>query len=221
MNDRQFYGAWIGVNAGAEGIGLGTTLVLAWTIAPSIDRLAGVAAPVAAALLAIVLGAFLEGVVVGVGQELVLRSRLPALRRSWTAATVFGAALAWALGMIPSTVAALASPRGASSPGEEPSVFVQMLLALGLGLVAGPVLGAAQWFALRRFVDRAGRWLWANAIAWATGMPLIFLGMDAVPWKGDPMMVALWVYGVCTFVGAIVGAIHGAILIRLLDGGRR
>jgi hypothetical protein len=217
MNDRRLYVAWIGANAAAEAIGLGTTLLIGWALAPTIDQLAGVSVTVVAALTAIALGALLEGVIVGVGQELVLRTRLAGLRRSWTVATVIGAALAWVLGMIPSTVAALTSSDGASPATAEPAPFVQMLLAIGLGLVAGPILGVAQWVVLRRFVERAGRWLWANAIAWAAGMPLIFVGMDAVPWTGHPGVVVLWIYGICATVGALVGAIHGRFLIHLLQ----
>jgi hypothetical protein len=91
-----------------------------------------------------------------------------------------------------------------------------MALAVALGLVAGPVLGVAQWTVLRRFVVHAGRWLLANAFAWAIGMPLIFAGMDVVPWDGHPTVLMLSVYGVCGAAGLVVGAIHGRVLVQLL-----
>jgi hypothetical protein len=219
MSNRNFYAAWIGANACAEAIGLGTTLLIAWRLAPTLDQLSGVASTIAAGVLAIGFGTLLEGVVVGAAQETVLRKRLHGLRRgSWTTATAGGAALAWALGMIPSTVIALMSAGSDSRPPVEPSAAVQMLLAAGLGLVAGPILGIAQWTVLRRFVPHAGRWLWANALAWAVGMPLIFVGMDAVPWGGHPVVVTLSVYGICAMVGVTVGAIHGRVLVRALSG---
>jgi hypothetical protein len=218
MSDRKFHAAWIGANAAAEAIGLGTTLLIAWRLAPALDRLSGVASTIAAGVLAIGFGTLLEGVVVGVAQESVLRQRLRLRRGSWTMATAGGAALAWVLGMIPSTVMALTSAGSGSQPPAEPSAAVQMLLAAGLGLVAGPILGIAQWTVLRRFVAHAGRWLWANALAWAVGMPLIFAGMDAVPWAAHPAVVALSVYGICATVGATVGAIHGRILVHALAG---
>jgi hypothetical protein len=200
-------------------IGLGTTLVIAWRLAPTLDQLSGVASTIAAGVLAIGFGTLLEGVVVGVAQETVLRKRLHGLRRgSWTTATAGGAALAWVLGMIPSTVIALMSAGSGSQPPVEPSAAAQMLLAAGLGLVAGPILGIAQWTVLRHFVAHAGRWLWANALAWAVGMPLIFVGMDAVPWGGHPVVVTLPVYGICAMVGVTVGAIHGRVLVRSLSG---
>jgi hypothetical protein len=118
--------------------------------------------------------------------------------------------------MVPSTIVALTSSSGPAQPSAEPTAVVQVLLAAGLGLVAGPILGAAQWGVLRRFVDHAGRWLWANALAWAVGMPLIVLGMDLVPWTGHPLVVVLWIYTICAVAGVAVGAVHGSILLQLL-----
>ena len=40
----------------------------------------------------------------------------------------------------------------------------------------GPILGTPQMFVLRRYARPAGRWVLANALAWAVGMPVVFLG---------------------------------------------
>ncbi len=66
------------------------------------------------------------------------------------------------------------------------------------------------------FVERAGRWLWANAVAWAVGMPVIFLGMDRVPWNGHPAAIIVAMYAVCAVTGTVVGSIHGRFLLRLI-----
>lgn len=216
---RKFYGAWIGANAFAEAVGLGTTIILGWRMGPALERLSGFSSALTAGFLAVVLGTVLEGVVVGVAQELVLRRRLTQLRpRSWIVATAIGAALAWVLGMVPSTVMALTSSDSTPQSSTEPTILVTILLAAGLGLVAGPILGVAQWTVLRRLVQRAGRWLWANALAWGVGTPLVFLGMHLVPWTGHPLIAALGIYAVCAIAGAIVGVIHGSILVQLLRG---
>ena len=124
-----FYRAWIGANAFAEAVGLGTTIILGWRVGSELDRLSGFTSALAAALLAIVLGTVLEGVVVGAAQELVLRRRLTQLRQgSWTVATAIGAALAWVLGMVPSTVIALTSSESTSQSSSEPTVLVTILL---------------------------------------------------------------------------------------------
>jgi hypothetical protein len=81
----------------------------------------------------------------------------------------------------------------------------------------GPILGIAQWTVLRGLAPRAHRWLWANAIAWAVGMPVIFAGMDLVPWTGSFLSVASAMYLVCAFTGATVGSVHGPVLAQLLS----
>ena len=82
--------------------------------------------------------------------------------------------------------------------------------------VLGPVLAAPQLRVLRLHVIQAGRWIWANALAWAIGMPVIFAGMDRLPWEsgGLPLFVGLFV--VAALAGAVVGAVHGRMLLRML-----
>jgi hypothetical protein len=214
------YRRWVVANAWSECLGLGTTLVVAGAVAPWLERTERLPGAIAGALAAILLGMALEGAVVGWAQEGVIRRSLLRLRPgAWVGATVVGAGLAWALGMIPSTIMTLLSVSdGAES--SSPSATAQYVFAALLGAVAGPVLAAAQWTTLRRHVDRAGSWLWANALAWSVGMPLVFAGMDIVPWTGPAPARWLAIYAVCAFVGASVGAIHGLILQRLLNTAR-
>lgn len=215
--DRTFYRDWIVANAVAEAAGLGTTFVLGYAAAPALKDTTA-AGIILTAALALVLGVFLEGVLVGYAQERVLRRRLVRIEpRHWMIATAIGAGAAWALGMIPSTVMSLMTmgQEAAAAPAEPPPL-VQYGLGVALGLVTGPILGVAQWAVLRRAIARhAARWLWANAAAWAIGMPLIFLGMDFVPWDGPPAAIAASIYLVCAVTGLVVGAIHGRVLVAL------
>jgi hypothetical protein len=168
---------------------------------------------------AVVLGMVLEGVVVGAAQEQVLRRVLIGLRpKAWTAATALGAGAAWVIGMAPSTIFGLIASSGQSAAPAEPPVLLQYTLAVLLGLVAGPILGSSQALVLRRHTGRAGCWLWANAMAWAVGMPVIFLGMDLVPWSRGGVAVGVAIYAVCGVAGMLVGAIHGRILLRMIGG---
>jgi hypothetical protein len=161
----------------------------------------------------------LEGVFVGSFQWLALRQALPRLRASaWIEATAAGALLAWILGMIPSTFMDMAASSTASqTPPPEPSAVVQSLLALGLGVVAGPILGGAQWWVLRRHVSRAGWWFLANSLAWALGMPLVFIAVGAAAESGGlTLRGALLGLGMIAAAGAVVGMVHGLVLVRLL-----
>ncbi len=113
---------------------------------------------------------------------------------------------------------ALAGAASGPGAGPEPGALLTYVLACALGLAAGPVLGAVQFLVLKRHLHRAGIWLWANALAWGAGMPLLFAGMDQVPWqKGDALHTAVMIYAVCAAAGAAVGAIHGSFLMRLLS----
>lgn len=215
--DPDFYGRWVLANGWSEAVGLGTTFGLGTLIGPQLDRIAGLAAALIAAVVAVLLGTLLEGVLVGYAQESVLRRRLPRLRRHrWVVATAVGAGMAWLLGMIPSTIMTLQAPEAAGAPAAEPPALLRCALAVLLGAVAGPVLGVVQWTVLRRHVRHAGRWLWANVAAWAAGMPLVFLGMEFVPWDGSRPTVFVTLYLVCGVVGLVVGAIHGRVLVRLV-----
>ena len=215
--DSEFYRQWITANGWAEAGGLGGTLVIGWVLASSLDRVAGTTAILAGALGAIVLGTLLEGVVVGAAQAKVLHHRLHSLSRpAWVTASAIGAGLAWTVGLLPSTVMALAGHDASpASVPVEPSPLVKYMLAAVLGAVTGPILGLAQWTVLRRRVRHAARWLVANAGAWAVGMVLVFAGMDVVPWSLGPIAVVPSIGLVCLATGLAVGAIHGRTLLWL------
>lgn len=216
-DEGTFYRRWIVANGLAEGGGLGTTFVLGQAIAPALEQVTGVAPILGSALAAVALGTLLEGVLVGAAQGRVLRGRISRLRPgAWIVATAIGAGAAWALGMIPSTVIAMTAREAPRATVSEPGALVQYALAVALGFATGPVLGIAQWMLLRRFVNHAERWLWANAVAWGFGMPLIFVGMDHVPWSGPAAARIGAIYGICAAAGFAVGAIHGRALVRLL-----
>lgn len=213
---HTFYRRWIVANGSSEAFGLGTTFLIGRAIAPWLAS-RGSADALLGAVTAVALGTLLEGVVVGAAQERVLRGMLPDLRpRAWTIATALGAGVAWLIGMVPSTVLSLFAPSEGVTPPTEPPAVVQYPLAVVLGLVAGPILGSAQSIVLRRHTTRAGPWLWANAAAWGAGMPVIFLGMNLVPWSRGGVAAAAAIYAVCGAAGLLVGAIHGRVLLRLL-----
>jgi len=218
-NDASLYQRWIVANGWAEAIGLGTTLLLGRAAAPLLAT-ADPAGILVGGVAAVALGTLLEGTVVGAAQEHVLRKALSGLRpRAWTYATMLGAGTAWILGMVPSTVMALSSGSESGPAPVEPPAALQYGLAVLLGAVTGPVLGFAQWLVLRRHHRRAGLWLGANAVAWAVGMPLIFLGMDSIAWERGPLAIGAGVYAVCAITGLCVGGIHGRFLVHLLSQG--
>jgi hypothetical protein len=198
---------WVAANAGAEGIGLGVSALVAGVV------LVWTPWPLPAALAAMLAAGAFEGLVVGAAQWRLLRRPLPRLTAgAWVGATVAGAVVAWTLGMLPSTLMEM----DAGGQGPPVSDALQLALAAGLGLVLGPVLGVPQWLVLRRYVPGAGWWVGANAAAWAAGMPLVFVVAGSVPAGLPALAVAGLVLATLVAAGAVVGAIHGAVLVRLL-----
>lgn len=210
MSDLRFWSLWVAANCAAELIGLGVVGAVnigAFFVFGEPDTLALAAVFL---LLAVALGTF-EGTVVGWAQARVLRRRLPELR-GWVGATVRGAVVTWVLGMLPSTLVSLT--RAKTTPRAEMSDLVQLALAVPLGMIAGTILSFPQWRVLRRSVERAGWWVPANALAWAVGMPLVFVAAGVHP-EGTPLEVGLLVAASLAAAGAAVGAVHGAFLCRL------
>ena len=160
------------------------------------------------------LGAW-EGAVVGLAQWIVLRRRLPEIaRRSWVWATVAGAAATGFLGMLPGTVMSLTGDGGGTMPEFESTESLATEIALAM--ILGAILAIPQWWVLRRHVRAAGWWVPANAIAWGVAMPLISLAAG-LPLPQDGLLPLLAVaVAIIAGAGALVGAIHGVVLVRLL-----
>lgn len=96
-----------------------------------------------------------EGILLGLGQSIGFGSSVP--RLAWV--TAVGAALAWSLGMLPSTIVGF----------DLGSLSTVLWVGMGavLLLVSIPTL---QWLVLRRAVPGSFRWIPINAGAWAAGI---------------------------------------------------
>lgn len=201
---RSLTRRWIAANSLAETVGM----TAAAAAAVAVDRFA---LATVAALAVLVAGGLVEGTALGLAQSRVLASRWPALRvRRYLLVTVLVAGLGWAAGSVPGVL-------DEGGGGASPPLPLVLLGAAGIGLVLGPLLGAAQALVLRGAVRRPWRWVLASAAAWPPAMAVIYLGATAPsaswPW---PAVVAL---GALT--GAAAGAVLGAVSapwLRALDG---
>lgn len=199
--------------------GQGGGLWRAWAVATALGELVGFVAPTLAGVgiaalglpdpamaVGVTLAGSLEGAALGYAQALVLRRHLPAVSgRAWVLASALGAVVAYAIGMLPSSIGDF-------------SRFSPAQLALGggtLGAVFLLSMGLPQWLVLRRHLPRAGWWVGANALAWPLGVLVPVVGMMLVP-DGAPAPVWAAV-GILSglLMGLVVGAITGAALDRL------
>ena len=211
-SDIDFWCRWVIANLVGELFGLGLVGVIGYLVIYFFGEPESVVYVLSFAVLVIGLGA-LEGAIVGSAQAMVLRRRLPQLR-TWVAATVLGAVVAWTLGMLPGTLMSLDGSVSSVTPSEI-SDTLQVVLAILMGLVAGAILGFPQWLILKRYISHAAWWVGANALAWACGMPLVFFVAGAGSTE-DVRSAALTATIGLAAVGALVGGIHGAFLVRLL-----
>jgi NhaP-type Na+/H+ or K+/H+ antiporter len=109
--------------------------------------------------------------------------------------------------MIPSTFLFTGPDTGAAAPSQMNDLMIYALAA-GMGVVLGTILGLPQWLALRHHVPKAG---W-----WVLGMVVVFLGTSFLPAEGITLAVALVLLLFVVAAGALVGAVHGLVLIWLL-----
>jgi hypothetical protein len=210
--DWKLWFQWILANAVGEMVGLGGTLLIYGLMLLNAQTMGDVPATA----LAVLAGTFIEGIVVGTAQWLVLRRPLTSIRlRVWVLATAIGAFVAWTLGMIPSTFMFAGADSGgaASAPMSDLMVYA---LAAAMGFALGSILGVPQWLVLRRHLPKAGWWVLANALAWMVGMVIVFVGISFIPSEGISISVLFMLLLFLFAAGAAVGAVHGFVLIWLL-----
>lgn len=213
QSDQLFWLQWVGANALAEIFGLGVTAATALLLFPILQPDSSLVAALIVLLVMVSTGIF-EGLCVGSLQWSVLSQRVRNITwQDWAKATVIGALIAWVLGMLPSTIMGLVETTGGTVTAEPPALLMYGMAA-AMGLLLGPVLGIPQWFVLRRYIPKAGWWIVANALAWAIGMPIIFMGIDMLVAMG-PSVVGVAVLRTLLLTGAAVGAVHGLFIVWL------
>ncbi len=207
----------MGVNSLAELVGLGATFALDILILSQVAAAGTALASLLGIALVAATGA-IEGTVVGLLQWSVLRRPFPAIaRRAWMLATVAGAVVAWFLGSLPSTLMDMGAQEAGTTP-QEPPAWLLLLLAAGMGLFLGAVLGYPQYRVLRKAVNGAWIWILANCLAWALGMPVIFASVDRAyaAYESGSIAGTLLIFAVAlALAGAVVGAVHGVALVKL------
>ncbi|HZM83019.1 MAG TPA: hypothetical protein VFC19_45460 [Candidatus Limnocylindrales bacterium] len=193
-----------------------------WMVFVTLGELAGFVAPAlagallsaaavnaATTLLVMLSAGAVEGTILGWAQASALRKDLPGLPRyRFAAATGLAAVVAYAVGMLPSTL-------GGRLAGVHP-------LILGAAAAAGAVvllgsIGTGQWLVLRRVVPRAGWWIAATAGAWAAGLSVFLLVATPLWQQGQPLWLTV-VIGILAgaLMAATVAALTGLAAARLL-----
>ncbi|MFD6138371.1 hypothetical protein [Promicromonospora sp. NPDC060271] len=167
-SDRLDRRRWILAVSVGEGVGFALATALA-----VLGLVAGIDGPGRLALAMV--GGAMEGAALASGQYLGMRTGRPAARR-WIGATALAAALAWALGMMPST---LGTDLG------EPAALLA-LVAGGIVLLAS--IPVAQWLVLAR--PGTFRWVPVNAGAWLVAILWTFAPSPFIDERSPVVVVA-------------------------------
>jgi MFS family permease len=202
-DDRRWLAAWICIVAAGEAIGF---------LAPAT---VGVVFSQSAAVVPLLLIAgAIEGAILGGAQAIVLRQRLPRLRRTaWVALTAASAVVAYAAGMIPSSTADIWTSWAWPA---------QAALLAGAAVVLLLSIGTAQWLELRRHVQHAAWWIPGTAAAWLVALALFFAIATPLWHSGQAVAVAVLVGVVAGLaMAAVMATITGLILVLLLRPGWR
>lgn len=82
-----------------------------------------------------------------------------------------------------------------------PTIPLVNLLSLGLAQIAVPVLagtviGFAQWLVLRRYVTATSQWIWTDGISWAAGYVLGLLLIQMLPSTVFVAFIGYFLFGV-------------------------
>ena len=217
MSKTQLWSRWTLANALSEMVGLGLTFLITGLVFSRLDGLGIMTSILLSFLFAVASGA-IEATFVGLAQWWAMRPWFPGIERfAWWRGTMIGALIAYVLGYLPSTIMSMGEATASSAPMAEPPQWIVLLLAAGMGAVGGVVLSFAQWLVMRGKVERAGLWIPANMLAWASGMPVIFWGIDLAFKLSAIWQSVLLMAGTLFVAGAVVGGIHGLFLVRLAE----
>lgn len=150
-----------------------------------------------------------EGAVLGTVQGRLLRRELPQLRQGpFAAFTALAAALAWALGQLPS----LTAPLWTQLP-----LWVVLPIGIVGGLLLVASIGTGQWLELRRAVARSWRWIPISAGAWLVGLGTFFAIAPPLWQEGQPLglVVAIGALaaGGMAFAMAVVTGLGALLLV--------
>lgn len=160
-------------------------------------------------IVAVTLSGIIEGTITGYLQAKILSRVFGVNLKRWILLTVAVAVIGWLAGSLPS---ALSNPN--TQDLTQPNLLQMLVAAAFLGIAAGGAFGFAQFLELKRHVKKASRWIFANAIAWAFAMMVIFTAATLPNSQTPALLIVLagMVSGV--LAGLILGAVTGWQLIK-------
>ncbi|MDH4295143.1 MAG: hypothetical protein OEV74_02600 [Cyclobacteriaceae bacterium] len=161
---------------------------------------------------------FIEGMILSSFQWKVIVTKFQNIpKKEWMFYTILVGVLGWFLGMLPSLffMPAETETQEVNKLIDFSNPYVFSFLSIGSGLVLGAIFGLFQWFSLKKYAQKAYKWIIANALGWGLGLCWIYL-FASIPTEKNTITfnVLMGVIG-GLFAGLSVGAITGIYLEKL------
>jgi hypothetical protein len=185
-----FYRRWVGWTVAGEAAG--------FAVAATAGVLAATQDLPRTPEFALLVGAgSIEGALLGAGQAMAMR-RLqlpPGILRRWPLVTSAAAAVAWSIGMLPSSTPNI--------PWSSPATW---LAAAVLGAALLLSIPTSQYLLLRTAIPTASRWIWVNVLAWLLGLCWTFAPSPLVD-ASTPIFALIGIYAVAGVLMAVTVAV--------------
>ena len=187
---RAFCRRWVGWTVAGEAAGF-TVAAIAGAVAATQDL------PSVSEFAVLVGAGSIEGALLGAGQAIAMtRLQLPPrILRRWPVVTSVAAALAWSIGLLPSSI-----------PDVPWSSPITWLIAVVLGSALLLSIPTAQYLLLRGAIHTAGRWIWVNVLAWSLGIMWTFAPSPLVD-ASTPILSLISIYAVAGLLMATTVAV--------------
>jgi hypothetical protein len=200
---RAFYRRWVGWTVAGEAAGF-TVAAIAGALSTTRDL------PTAPEFALLVGAGSIEGALLGAGQAIAMtRLQLPPrMLLRWPVVTSVAAALAWSIGLLPSSIPHI--------PWSSPLIW---LIAAVLGSALLLSIPTAQYLLLRSAIHAAGSWIWVNVLAWSLGICWTFAPSPLVD-ASTPLLSLIGIYAVAGLLMATtVAVITGLCWLSWLRAG--
>lgn len=197
------------------------TLWYRWLVLVTLGELAGFSVPATVAvwtsglasgaqLVTMSCAGLFEGALLGAAQAVVLRRVLPGFgSRMWVVATSLAAALAWFLGMLPSTTRDVWSTW---------PVAITIVVGSLLGVLLLASIGTAQVLVLPASTVRRWSWLGWTAVGWCAGLAAFSAIAPPLWHQGQPLRTTI-VVGLAggVVMAAVMAGVTGVGMTRLVS----
>jgi hypothetical protein len=187
---RAFYRRWVGWTVAGEAAGF-TVAAIAGALSTTQDL------PTAPGFALLVGAGAIEGALLGAGQAIAMtRLQLPPrMLRHWPVVTSVAAALAWTIGLLPSSIPHI--------PWSSPLIW---LIAAVLGSALLLSIPTAQYLLLRSVIHTARRWIWVNVLAWSLGICWTFAPSPLIN-ASTPLLSLIGIYAMAGLLMATTVAV--------------